>query len=516
MLRRGINMANIIGIDLGTTFSAVARLDENGKPAIVANDEGGNITPSVVEFTSKDSYQVGKEAKKMLGVSKNIVPGGPNDEAKRHMGDSEKVYEIFGEKHTPVTISALILKKLKEDVEAVHGPIDSAIVTVPANFANEAREGTKEAAQLAGLNVELIINEPTAAALAYSFLSSDELNGTFVIYDLGGGTFDCSIARVRNQDIEILTSEGVRVLGGKDFDNALLEIVKEKFHNETGNDLNLRSFNINKAEEVKITLSKREKTMISITSAEGVADIEVTREEFEEAISTLVAQAEAAVEAALSRLKLKPNQITDVILVGGSTRIPCIQKSVSKIFGKDPKLYGNPDEMVALGAAIYSAYKSEPSQLSVLQRKAISNISLQEVTNHCFGIVAEVEKASGEKGPENTIVIPRDEKIPCSVTASYFTAVDDQTDVRLQVTQSATEERDVNFVRVIWDGNLKLPTGHPAGQEIKVTYSFKEGNFMKAAFVLSHDRRHRKEVDLDIDRKTSDKSTTDVSKFKVE
>ena len=268
-------MANIIGIDLGTTFCAVARLDDIGTPHMFQNSEGSNLTPSVVEFTSKDSYLVGYEAKKMIGISKTIVPKESNDEAKRHMGSAEKIYEFFGEKHTPVSISALILKKLKEDTEAVYGSIDSVVVTVPANFANEEREATAEAAKLAGLEVDLIINEPTAAALAYAFKTSSELSGIFAIYDLGGGTFDCSIASVNGQDVEILTSEGVRSLGGRDFDNVILEIVQEKFRKETGNELGQNEYDINDAEQTKITLSKRDKALISISSSAGILDFEI-------------------------------------------------------------------------------------------------------------------------------------------------------------------------------------------------------------------------------------------------
>ena len=508
-------MANIIGIDLGTTFCAVAMLDDNGRPVIIANDVGINITPSVVEFSSKDSYLVGDEAKKMVGVSKNIVPQEVNDEAKRHIGNPDKIYEFFGEKHTPVSISALILKKLKEDVEKVHGPIDSAVVSVPANFANEEREATAEAANLAGLNIEQIINEPTAAVLAYAFLSSNELSGIYAIYDLGGGTFDCSIARVKGQDVEILTSEGIRSLGGKDFDKALYEIIKKKFHEETGNDLNPKSFDINAAEEAKITLSKRNDTLISIVSPEGVADLKISREEFEEAISSFIVQAEMAVESALATLDLKPDDINDVILVGGSTRIPAVQKSVSKIFGKEPKLYGNPDESVALGAAIYAAYKSDSVKLNPLQKKSISKLNLLESAGHYFGIISLGMQSSGREGLQNSIIIPRGEKIPCSITESFYTVHDNQTGVDLKITQSAHEETDPSFVAIIWDGEIKLPSGRPAQQELKFTYSYTEDSRMKCSF-LDVESGEDTEIDLDMTRKASDSTSTDIDKFKVE
>ena len=215
-------MGNIVGIDLGTTFSAIAKLDDTGRPQMI-EIEGSHVTPSVVEFTSETSFIVGSSAKNQISFADENIA----QEVKRSMGSTSTEYEFFSQKHTPTSISALILKKLKEDAEKAHGEIDSAVVTVPANFANEAREATQKAAEMAGLKVDFIINEPTAAALAYAFQSGKDLTGTFVIYDLGGGTFDCTVAKISGQDIEILTSEGVSKLGGKDFDEEITKISKQ-------------------------------------------------------------------------------------------------------------------------------------------------------------------------------------------------------------------------------------------------------------------------------------------------
>ncbi len=506
-------MANIIGIDLGTTYSAVARINDSGKPEIVKDAQGQNITPSVVEFTGKEKYSVGATAKKMsVSNAKNCVPSTPGDEAKRHMGSTEKIYEIFGEKHTPVSISALILKKLKEDFENVHGAIDYAVVTVPANFANEAREATAEAAKLAGLNVENIINEPTAATFACSVLSSEELSGKYVIYDFGGGTFDCSIAEVQGQDIEILTSEGVQKLGGKDVDIALINLVAKKFKEETGKNLNSRFYSILKAEEDKKSLSDRESILVSIASPEGIADITITRDDFEEVISSLVLQAEMAVEVALDRLDLKPDQITDIVLVGGSTRIPLVKKSITKIFGREPKLLGNPDEMVALGAAIYATYKADGQILNPLQRRSIQKMNIQEVTGQCFGVEIH-DAATG--GTINSVIINRNEKIPCSITESLYTVSDNQTVVKCHVTSHPEKEEDLTFVRTIWKGKLDLPAGRPQGQEIKVTYNYTEDQRMRCTF-MDVETGNKTSVDLDELRKSADKSTADIDQFKVE
>ena len=506
-------MTNIVGIDLGTTYSALARVNESGNPEIVPNQRGGNITPSVVEFTSDTEYSVGETAKKNSVAFKNqCVPNGVGEEAKRHMGSTTKIYEIHGEKHTPVSISALILKKFKEDFENVHGPIDNAVVTVPANFANEAREATKEAAQMAGLNVEHIINEPTAAAFACSVLSGVELSGKYIIYDFGGGTFDCSIADVQGQDVEILTSEGVQKLGGKDLDLALTNLVAKKFKDETGNALDNKFYGILQAEEDKKMLSERNSILVSILSPEGVADLEITREEYEEVISSLIIQAEMAVEVALERIDLKPDDIKDVILVGGTTRVPMVQKSIKKIFGKEPKLLGNPDEMVAVGAAIYSAYKSDSSDLNPLQKQSVQKMNIQEVTGFCFGV--EVLD-SNTRGTVNMVLIDRNEKIPCSITESLYTASDNQTAVSCHVTQHPEREEDLAFVNSVWKGTLELPSGRPQGQEIKVTYSYSEDGIMTCTF-MDAQTGNQTSVDLDEIRKSGNQSTADIDEFKVE
>lgn len=506
-------MANIIGIDLGTTYSALARVNDSGKPEIVPNGRGGNITPSVIEFTSATEYSVGETAKKNSVAFKNqCVPNCVGEEAKRHMGSSDKVYEIHGEKHTPVSISALILKKFKEDFEKVNGPIDNAVVTVPANFANEAREATKEAAQMAGLNVKHIINEPTAATFACSVLSGVELSGKYVIYDFGGGTFDCSIADVKGQEIEILTSEGVQRLGGKDLDLALINLVAKKFKDETGNTLNERFYSILQAEEDKKILSERNSVLVNIASPAGVADIEITRDEFEEVISSLVIQAEMAVEVALERIELKPEDITDIVLVGGTTRIPMIQRSIKKIFGKEPRLLGNPDELVAIGAAIYAAYKSDTSVLNPLQKQSVQKINIQEVTGFCFGVEV-LDSSNG--ATKNMVIIDRNEKIPCSITESLFTVSDNQTAVKCHVTQHPEREDDLAFVNTVWKGTLDLPPGRPQGQEIKVTYSYSEDGIMTCTF-LDVQTGNQTSVDLDEMRKSESQSNADIDEFKVE
>ena len=461
----------------------------------------------MVEFTSETSFLVGDSAKAQIGYADENIA----HEVKRSMGSSKVKYEFFGQTHTPTSISALILKKLKEDTEKAYGKIDSVVVTVPANFANEAREATQTAAEMADLKIDFIINEPTAAALAYAFQSGRDLTGTFVIYDLGGGTFDCTIAKIAGQDIEILTSEGVSKLGGKDFDLELINIVSEKYKKQTGNEIDLLEFTSNHAEELKKRLTTREKASARIS---GVV-IPVTRDEFNASISNLILQTELAVETALSRLDIKPSEITDVILVGGSTRIPAVQESIKKIFNKESRLFGNPDESVALGAAIYAAYKSDSNLLNPLQKQAISKLSMSEAAPHFFGTFSMAQNKVGQLEKMNSIIISKDDKIPCSITESYYTLSDNQTIVDCTVTQSSVEEKDPQFVSIIWEGQLEIQGGRPAGQEIKVTFSYTEDGKMRASF-LDPGSGNSKDIDLSIESPNPDTDELDINQFKVE
>jgi len=500
-------MGNIVGIDLGTTFSAIAKLDDTGRPEIIDNSEGKNVTPSVVEFTSESTFLVGDSAKAQIGYADENIA----HEVKRSMGSSTTEYKFFGVEHSPTSISALILKKLKEDTEKAYGSIDSAVVTVPANFANEAREATQAAAKMAGLKIDFIINEPTAAALAYAFQSGKDLSGTFVIYDLGGGTFDCTVAKIAGQDIEILTSEGISKLGGKDFDQELTNIITKKYKDQTGKEMDLLEFNSNHAEDLKKRLTTRDKASARISGEV----IPITRDEFNTGTSNLILQTELAVETALSRLEINPSEVTDIILVGGSTRIPAVQESIKKIFGKKPKLFGNPDESVALGAAIYAAYKSDAKNLNPLQKQAISKLSMSEVAPHFFGTFSMTAGNSGKLERHNSIIISKDEKIPCSITESYQTMSDNQTIVNCVVTQSSADETDPQFVSIIWEGELEIQGGRPAGQEIKVTYSYTEDGKMRASF-LDVGSGNTKDINLSIDSSKESIDELEISQFKVE
>jgi molecular chaperone DnaK len=301
---------------------------------------------------------------------------------KRDMGTSS-TYAIASKDYTPTQLSAELLKKLKEDTEEKIGPIDEVVVTIPANFALEAREATMEAATLAGLNVKYIINEPTAAALYYAFQSDGNLSGTFVVFDLGGGTFDVSVIKVNGQDIDVVASNGLNKLGGDDFDHVLWKLVADKYLKESGEPLTREDFPLNAAEEEKKSLSQRKRTTAEIEREL----VDLSRVEYEEAISSLVAQVEMMCEATLDEAEIEPGDITKVFLAGGSTRMPAITECAKRVFKQDPVATANVDEVVALGAALYAAYKGDGENLTAIQKQSVSKLTVTETTNMCFGTI---------------------------------------------------------------------------------------------------------------------------------
>ena len=498
-------MANYIGIDLGTSFSVVATLDETGRPIIIANEDGINITPSVVAFDSANKTMVGEEARKGLWTDPNTI-----GRFKRDMGRSQ-TYHAHGTEHTPTELSALVLKKIKEFTITAIKDIEEAVVTIPANFANEAREATMEAAKIAGLNVKYIINEPTAAALFYAWKSGEELSGKYAVYDLGGGTFDISIIDVDGQNIEVLATNGVSKLGGDDFDSIVQSLVGKKFKEAAGKEMDLEDYTKNEAEEDKKSLSKKEKCSLRISRV----SIEITRHEFEEAISSLISQTEMLCETTLDEADLSPNEIKKILLVGGSTRMPCVQESITKVFNKEPTVSANVDEVVALGAAIYAAYKSDRAKLSAIQKKSVDKVKVSEITAKCFGVISRgFDEAREQSKLQNTIMIMKGEKIPTSVTEPFFTIGDGQESVMCKITESSAPETDPNFVKIIWEGELELPSGRKAGQQIDVTYSYNDNQIMECSFL---DVASGKKRDVDVDaNKTAGAAGDSIDKFIVE
>ena len=413
-------MSKIIGIDLGTTNSCLA-VHEGGETKVIANAEGNRTTPSVVAFKGDDEL-VGETAKRQAVTnSKNTIAS-----VKRKMGTSEKV-EANGKKYTPEEISAKILGKLKSEAEAYLGEkVTKAVITVPAYFIDAERQATKNAGKIAGLEVERIINEPTAAALAYGIDKIDEAH-TILVYDLGGGTFDVSILELGDGIFEVKSTAGNNRLGGDDFDEKVMDYIVAEFKKENGVDLSKDSMAMQRvkdaAEKAKKDLSGMSTTQISIPfitqNADGPLHLEIslTKSKFEELCMDLFESTMEPVRKALKDAKLKASEIDKVLLVGGSTRIPYIQELVKKELGQEPSKGVNPDEVVAMGAAIQGA---------VLTGE-VDDLVLLDVTPLSLGIET--------MGNVMTVLIPRNTTIPTSKSQVFSTAADNQPAVDIHILQ---------------------------------------------------------------------------------
>lgn len=500
----------IIGIDLGTTLSALAFLDRSGEPRIAVNSEGDRLTPSVLYFPPGEKViSVGQAALAQREHEHSFVL----QEVKRKMSTPHLKLEVGGHETNPVEASSKIIRKLVQDASVECGSkIESAVITVPAKFAEEARRATMEAGRLAGLNVQHIINEPTAAALYYAHAA--KVSGRVLIFDLGGGTFDATIADIRGRSVHVITSEGDQRLGGSDFDRALLRVAADRFqsaHKEPLIDADHpEELFLSKIEGVKKQLSSRATAMAVFTKNSGKTEaITFHREEFEDAIAPFVAKAITCVEVALQNAQCEPRQIESVLLVGGSTRIPVFQRKLEEIFGKPPVSKGSVDEAVALGACVYAGLMAEEADLSPLQRAAIGATAMQDVTNHYFGTVC-----IGENGQRmNSIILSKDSPIPCEKTEEYSTIHHGQTAIRCTVTQSEYPETDPEMVKIVHEAEMALPPGRPAGCEIRVTYSYDSNQIMHCKFL---DVQSGRSYEHDMRRENLKHSAEKLSTFTVE
>jgi len=461
----------VIGIDLGTTNSVVSVM-EGGEVKVIANQEGNRITPSVVAYTEKGDRLVGDPAKRQAVTNptntiysikrfmgrrhseveseEKIVPykivGGPQEYVK---------VEVHGKTHTPPEISAAILRKLKEAAEAYLGhTVTRAVVTVPAYFNDAQRQATKDAGEIAGLKVDRIINEPTAAALAYGLQSKKDEK--IAVFDLGGGTFDISVLEVGDDLVEVLSTNGDTHLGGDDFDQRLIDFIADKFKAENGIDLRKDAMALQRlreaAEKAKKELSGQQSTDINLpfitADASGAKHLQmsVTRSDFERLIDDLVERCRGPVENALKDAKLTPDKIDEVVLVGGSTRVPKIQEFVKKLFkGKEPHRGVNPDEVVSIGAAVQGAIISGE----------VKDVVLLDVCPLSLGIETE--------GGIMTVLVERNTTIPVTKKETFSTAADGQTAVTVSVYQGerpmARDNRLLSQFNL--DGIPSAPRGVP-------------------------------------------------------
>ena len=448
-------MGKVIGIDLGTTNSCVAVL-EGGEPVVIPNREGARTTPSVVAFTKEGERLVGEPARRQAITN----PERTISSIKREMGSDHKI-TIDGKSYSPQDISAIILQKLKADAESYLGEkVTEAVITVPAYFTDAQRQATKDAGRIAGLDVKRIINEPTAASIAYGF-DKDGKDEKILVFDLGGGTFDVSILELGDGAFEVMSTSGNNKLGGDDFDEILVNYIADEFKKTDGVDLRTDKMSLQRlidaAEKAKKELSSTTSTNINLpfitATAEGPKhlNIDITRAKFDELTKKLVDMTMEPTKKAMQDAGLKNSDIEKVILVGGSTRIPAVQEAIKKLIGQEPHKGINPDESVALGAAI---------QAGVLTGE-VKDILLLDVTPLSLGIET--------LGGVSTNIIPRNTTIPTKKSQVFSTAADNQTAVDIHVLQGerSMAADNVTLGRFQLTNIAPAPRGIP---QIEVTF----------------------------------------------
>jgi molecular chaperone DnaK len=470
----------ILGIDLGTTNSAMAVVNQHGVPEIIPNREGEYITPSAIFFDGGEAV-VGRVAKR----SSALDPKNSVQNVKREMGSKAwRFYPTAGGEYSPEAISSLILRRLKEDAETIRGEtFTHAVISVPAYFADPERQATQDAAELAGFTPVRIINEPTAAALAFG-LESDSKEELVVVYDLGGGTFDASILKITPDDLIVLGTGGDRGLGGVDWDNAIMEWLDDQFVAGGGQtmlaedgDPSMLADLRDKAETAKHTLSQMRQTKIVLSSGDSHQTIALTRETLEEITSDLLARTETRMEIVLEEAGLRWPDVSKLLLVGGSTKMPAVSEMLKRVSGLTPSHEVHPDEAVALGAAVQAAIVAKTMEPGPDDKgtanaglgpdeTGVREVTITDVTAHSLGVVVLDEKGQ----PYNKIVIDRGTQLPTRDEITTYTVKENQTSWTMQITQG--EDRELRFVVVIGEGEIQYDTPKPRGYPILLRVSY--------------------------------------------
>jgi len=460
-----------VGIDLGTTLSSVAQVNEHGEPTIIPNAEGDLRTPSVVYFGT-DTVLVGRDAVREAMAS----PERAVFSVKRSMGDAAFSFSVDGEGYSPESVSSLVLRKVAQDAAQHVGAVDRAVITVPAYFDDPRRKATEDAGVIAGLDVLDIINEPTAAALAYGFSAKGQ-DGVFLVYDLGGGTFDVTVIEKSGNDLITLATDGDVQLGGQDWDERLVNYVVQQFEREfredPREDRTVMAYLTLTAEEAKKALSRRQTTRVPVSYKGHWGNYEVTREQFESLTADLLAMTRLTTELVLDEAGVTWASIKQLVPTGGSTRMPMVLRMLEELSGRPVETPVPVDDAVALGAAIHAAvleYHSEERLVEYTAETAerLGRIKTTDVAAHALGLVIKDHVTLEYR---NDVIIGKNSRLPASVTKSYQTAHDGQETIVLQVIQGDAPDPGA----CITLGEFKvtgLPAGRPAGAPVKVTFSY--------------------------------------------
>lgn len=507
-------MGKYIGIDLGTTFSVAAYIDENGNPQVIDNQEGENITASAVYFED-GRVIVGTDAKKESVMDSEHFIGF----VKRDMGNKHIHYDIDGEQYKPEIISSFILKKIKNDVEkALNDEVLGVVITVPAYFTDAQRTATKQAAKLAGIEVLNIINEPTAAALAYGITKNNQEKKKILVYDLGGGTFDVSIMEYDGTLLKVLSSMGDAELGGYDFDNCIVEWFMNEAKSDgidINSDLDAKQDLLMKAEEAKKSLSTgRNKVRISIFASGKKITKELSKEQFEEMIEPILYSTTSMMLSAMEEANLDYEDLDKVLLVGGSTRIPLVRQMILEETEIEPSLDIHPDEAVAIGAAFYAVEcvkdkvnKQVEEEERVVEEKDIPQMETQykfiDRTSHGIGVVIR-----NEVGEEvNSIVLPKNSVVPAKASQDYCTLSDYQEEILLRVTQG--ESTELKYTTIVGEAELRLRP-KPKGSPIRVVISCDDNSLIHVHVIDLQDNENLGEMRIARDANMSDEEVEEV------
>jgi molecular chaperone DnaK (HSP70) len=477
-------VAAIVGIDLGTTTTVAARFNEAGMPEVVTNWKGQAFIHSAFWFSKDNAYEpadIGDIARGLVGIEE-----GAFSQYKRDMGTDVR-YEAHGRQYTPQKLTELMLERQLKHLKQEHHEVGSLAITVPANFLNKARQQTIQAAVDAGFPLPIrVIDEPTAAALYYVHTSPSPMEGTYLVYDFGGGTLDVSIMEVSGRDIQVKMSHGVARLGGMDLDKVLYDLIQAKFSAKTGEAFTVddAGFSVVQAEAVKEQLSSLANRPIEIFSTKhGIVKLSITQDEFIAAAKSIFDQSIWCVEEALSLSHLGPKDIEGVFMAGGSSNIPELKRRLQVLFGFEP-VRRNPSQAIALGAAIFAGYKAYthlPTMLAPEQQAQVEDMNLVQSCPCFLGTTS----TSVSGFDYNTIILRKGMPRPVSVTEIFYVMDDEQESIRCDVTQSEDDTQDLDHPGLtrLFDQDMPLPAGKKNGDELHVTFTYDENGVFKGTFL---------------------------------